>query len=468
MPSSLVTHPVLIGLTIRLVLAWLLPLLLDHGDVPYTDIDYHVFSDAADHVRQGRSPYDRTTYRYTPFLAELLACLPPGNAGRYLFCIADVLCGWILWQARQQQRQQSCTAALTTTSTTTSTTSPPPPQSRWWYLSAETKDALWWLYNPLAINICTRGSAESFMVLLPVLGTVWCVQQYSDPRTNTWSCRLGVVLGTGLLHGISMHSKVYPVIYSLSFATALSPTTTTSRENGPSLGQWIRGFFTPTPLLFGATALGTAAALTVLAVQRHGPIALQEGLLYHASRVDHRHNYSMHWYGIYLARDYYEATTATTSIDNNSDFLLPWMGRLLLVPQAVWLIVTSWKLSWHPKYLTFCLFLQTLVFVAQNKVITAQYFTWYLCLLPFCVSALRWDQPTIRRRLVRAVASLLISVVLWLGSAYLLEMQGWAVHRLVWIASVLFYAAHANLVCAFLDVATPQSPSPDGETKKVQ
>ena len=455
-------HPVLIGLAIRLVLAWLLPLLMDHGDVPYTDIDYHVFSDAADHVRQGGSPYDRTTYRYTPFLAEVLAWLPPGNTGRYLFCIADVLCGWILWQARQQQRQQSTTTTAATAAAAGSTTN----STLIGCLSTETQDALWWLYNPLAINICTRGSAESLMVLLPVLGTVWCVQQHNPKSGSTWS-RLSVVLGPGLLHGMAMHSKVYPIIYSLSFATALSPTT----SKAPSLGQWIRGFFTPAPLLFGVVALGTAAALTALAVYRHGMIALQEGLLYHVSRVDHRHNYSLHWYGIYLARDYYEATTLTATLADNksADWLLPWIGRLLLVPQAAWLIVTSWKLSWHPQYLTFCLFLQSLVFVAQNKVITAQYFTWYLCLLPFCVSALRLDQTAVCRRLMHAVVGLVASVLLWLGSAYLLEMQGWAVHRLVWIASGLFYAAHVNLVCAFLNAATLQPPPlQDGETKKVQ
>ena len=57
----------LIGLVIRLVLMVVLPWALDDGNllhrVKYTDIDYHVYTDAAEYLRKGKSLYDQHTYR---------------------------------------------------------------------------------------------------------------------------------------------------------------------------------------------------------------------------------------------------------------------------------------------------------------------------------------------------------------------------------------------------------------------
>lgn len=228
MPSA--RQHLLIGLTIRLLLTVTLPALLDDGlllqGVRYTDIDYDVFTDAAHHVANGNSPYKRHTYRYTPFLAGLLA-LPSKYSnngtvlslvmstkyfGKILFSIADAICGYIIALLRRRQRtnQQQNSS-----------------QTAVFGLSADFIDALWWLYNPLPINICTRGSAESLAVLLPVLATVAIAEMHStqpltrQARSHYWSIVLKSCLA-GILHGVGIHAKLYPLIYTVSFMAYFS------------------------------------------------------------------------------------------------------------------------------------------------------------------------------------------------------------------------------------------------------
>jgi len=398
----LTRHSFVVGLFLRLFLAWFLPFLLDSErfipGVAYTDIDYTVYNDAAQYIRQGGSPYDRLTYRYTPFLAAVLAVFP---YGRFLFCVADAVCGWLICLLRQRQREPQAKK-----------------EDSW--LSEELVDAIWWLYNPLAINICTRGSAESIMVLLPVLLTVGIC---TSPQRGLLSATYA-----GVCHGIAVHSKLYPIIYSLSLMTSFVRYDS-EQQKQPFILRWIRRLLQPNPVVFAVSFLLSFIGLTVLAVHWYGPKAWEEGLIYHLSRVDHRHNYSMHWYWIYLARARSEN--------------LAWIGRLLLLPQLILLVVTSLGIA--PNQLSLALFVQTFLFVTLNKVITAQYFTWYLCLLPLCSHLF-----AATRRVKRAIAFLLGSMVLWLLCAYCLEMQGMAFHRQVWAASVVFFVANVNLLGALL------------------
>jgi len=488
-----------IGLSVRLFLAWFLPWLLDGGrylpGVSYTDIDFLVFTDAAEYLSRGLSPYDRHTYRYTPFLAELLSRLPNKESGRYLFCIADALCGYIILherRARRRQQQQQIQQQQQ------NQYGQQKQKRKWW--SVELEDAMWWLYNPLAINICTRGSSESLMVLLPVLLTFWIAtsqerrrrrrrlhQQNDDDDNNDnddgTATYLQIIL-SGVSHGISIHSKLYPVIYSLSYMAYFATTprsgigqnTTTKTTSFPwtrpmklvRLAKlWIgRLLFSTKPLLFLGTSLGTFFLLTWLAVYIYGRIALQEGLLYHFSRVDHRHNYSMYWYWIYLARGRTADADAAIEISDTASSLisLATLSRLLLVPQALLLGYSSLGMAPHNSQLGLTLFVQTYLFVTHNKVITAQYFTWYLCLLPLCNSS-RSNSGSGRGilsspKVVKASVLLIISILLWLGSAYGLEMQGLAFHRIVWLASVLYFFANVNLMGALLQQFVSSNKTP--------
>ena len=414
--TGAILRPFLLGLSLRLLLAWCLPLLLDDArwipGVAYTDIDYHVFTDAANHVAQGRSPYERHTYRYTPFLAALLSILPK-EGGRYLFCIADAICGWmVIWLRRDDRKNDSLSPASLV-------------------------DLLWWMYNPFAINICTRGSAESFMVLLPVLLTIMLVKTKSSVPLWVRASLAGVV------HGAAVHSKLYPIIYTLSYMAYFATTVQSGELNDSSntsfpwtdperllvlIQTWIRRLLQPAPLFFLITSVVSFMSLTYAAVLWYGTESLQEGLLYHLSRVDHRHNYSIFWYPIYLARARHDVGMTV-------------VGRLLLVPQLILLVFSSLGIAPHD--LGLALFTQTFLFVTLNKVITAQYFTWYLCLLPLCGGFDYWE--------VRwSLMALGTTIAIWLASAYCLEMQGMAAHRQVWCASLAFFAANINVLGALL------------------
>jgi phosphatidylinositol glycan class M len=65
----------------------------------YTDTDYDVFSDAAEHVSNGGSPYDRHTYRYTPLAAYM--ALPNiwwfPQFAKWVFCVCDIIMGVAMW-----------------------------------------------------------------------------------------------------------------------------------------------------------------------------------------------------------------------------------------------------------------------------------------------------------------------------------------------------------------------------------
>ena len=53
--------------------------------------------------------------------------------------------------------------------------------------------------------------------------------------------------------------------------------------------------------------------------------------------------------------------------------------------------------------------------------------------------------------MIRALILLGLSIVSWLRSACLLEMQGMAVHRVLWGASIAYFFANVNVMGAVLN-----------------
>jgi len=114
---------------------------------------------------------------------------------------------------------------------------------------------------------------------------------------------------------------------------------------------------------------------------------------------------------------------------------------MVFAPQAVLVLACIFALAMREPEL--CLLAQTLIFVAFNKVCTAQYLTWYLSLVPLVVArvcgaqGLRkadlslWSHRT--RLLTGAWAA---SLTAWLWQAHGLEMRGLNAFASVWICSL--------------------------------
>ena len=67
-----------------------------------------------------------------------------------------------------------------------------------------------WLFNPLAVNVSTRGNAESLTALLLLL--------------SLHALAGGRPAGAGGLLAAATHLKLYPVIYAPAFVACLEPT----------------------------------------------------------------------------------------------------------------------------------------------------------------------------------------------------------------------------------------------------
>ncbi|XP_074549745.1 GPI alpha-1,4-mannosyltransferase I, catalytic subunit [Halichoeres trimaculatus] len=348
--------------------------------VKYTDIDYHVFTDAARFITQGESPYNRSTYRYTPLLAWLLTpnIYLTQVFGKILFIVCDVLSGLLIHKVLRLRGLSSetalCVCAL-------------------------------WLLNPLPIGVSSRGNAESILAAL-VLGTLLCM----EAQQLTWAA---------ILYGLSVHMKIYPITYALPIILNLRKSTSEEDEKGSGwrrLTQFIISFFNRELFLFASVSGGVFCLLTGLFYNMYGWEFLHETYLYHLTRRDTRHNFSPYFYMLYL--------TADSSWS-------PLLGLAAFLPQVILLLVTSWAFY---SDLSFCCFLQTAIFVSFNKVCTSQYFLWYLCLLPLVIPHL---SLTVRQGLGLLLLWFAAQGV-WLCPAYFLEFEGVNTFLWIWLAGLFF------------------------------
>ncbi|KAG5498698.1 hypothetical protein JKF63_02985 [Porcisia hertigi] len=382
--------------------------------VKYTDIDYTIVVDGAREMLHGGTPFDRTTYRYTPLLAclALPAVLIANPLGKVVFTMSDLGAAYY------------CFRILTRFSTERS--------AKWMV-------ALSILFNPIVLNVSTRGNSDMLISFM----SMGVLAKFSERRYYMAAAILG----------FAVHFKIYPVIYTLPLVLSVWEST-----KQPS---FFSRFAQAAPVVVSCGLCFTLAfALpTYVCYRVYGQQYLDEAFIYHIHREDHRHNFSPYWLLMYL-------NMGRRSLDVGVDYSA---GLFAFLPQFFVLCYSSWKLR---RNIAHAACVETILFVAFNKVCTVQYFVWFLPFLGFvfCEPA----QPALlmptsishgskRPWQMGSFAVIILwsaTIPLWVWTAYPLEFGGHNHYGRLWIVSCLFFlstvglAAWVGRLCYRRDMAT--------------
>jgi phosphatidylinositol glycan class M len=347
--------------------------------VRYTDADYFVFRDAAAHVVAGASPYARATFRYPPLVAVLLA---PGEA-----LGVGAVWGKLLFCGADLVAGALLVALL---------------HARGADARGARRAAALFLLSPLAAITSSRGSADSLTAVL-VLAALAAVDAYKPALA-------GVALG------LAVYARIYPVIYVVPVVISLAAAARgRGGGGGGACGAASRiGRFAVAGAATALLAFGAGFAV-------YGWDTIAEAYLFHVTRTDARHNFSPFWLATYLGGGLRGSAAA------------PWALGAATVIGA---------LS-AARSLPLAALLSTLAFVSLNRVVTAQYFNWWLVLLPLAVPRSRLSAGG-----ALSVAALWLCAELnWLRAAYALEIEGSPAHEDVGASALLFFSANVA-VCA--------------------
>lgn len=370
----------------------------NHFKIKYTDIDYQVFNDASFFVYHHKSPFLRDTYRYTPLLSWII--LPNHwtqwyHSSKLTFIVSDIITGSMIIQLLHNwidiKQAQLITAAI-------------------------------WLLNPLVITISTRGNCETVLCLMII--AVFYTIHYNHYTI------------AAIVYGLSIHFKIYPIIYCGPIAIYLFKVGT--------------GF--KSVVKFGIVALLTLVTSTYWMFAIYGDSYMNEAWWYHIIRIDHRHNFSI--WNVLL---YYTSTFPNSNLSLATFAFVPQL-LITVIMSGVWL---PWKVlndkgtatNQHLLTLLNIVFIQTFTFVTFNKVCTSQYFIWYIILLPFVVTRSRLNQDS-NLNCKKAIGMIVLWVVtqgLWLQQGYNLEFLGLNVfYPGLLLASASFFIANVYIIGQFI------------------
>ncbi|XP_022027734.1 GPI mannosyltransferase 1 isoform X1 [Helianthus annuus] len=401
-----------------------------HMEVRYTDVDYLVFSDAAALVVDGKSPYKRSTYRYSPLIAFILTpnSFIHRSWGKFLFSASvNAVKDWISVkdQYLRCRLSRSDIDLLVGYFIRTILKLRGVPENLTIY------SVLVWLFNPFTFTIGTRGNCEPIICAI-ILWIIICIMRGNLFQGAVW-------------YGLVVHMRIYPIIYALPIVLTLDPNHF-QRGKKPAIVDWnsrqhklnetsnrlwvfFQSIFTRSRILFGLISATVFFFCTGIFFYLYEWEFLHEALLYHLTRTDPRHNFSIYFYHIYLN---YEREFAV--LEKLISFL----------PQLIVQIVLVFRFA---QDFPFCFFVQTVAFVAFNKVITAQYFVWFFCLLPLI---LPWSKMKLKWEGILCVLVWIGAQTHWLFWGYMLEFKGKQVFLQLWAASLLFFAANIYVMITII------------------
>lgn len=370
--------------------------------VKYTDIDYMIIVDGAAEMVHGGTPFDRTTYRYTPLLAALVipAAVIANPLGKLVFVLADV-------GAASYCYQVLCTYATEK--------------------SAKYMISIFILFNPIVLNVSTRGNSDMLITFM----SMFVLAKFHERKYFSAAAMLG----------FAIHFKIYPIIYALPLVLGLY-------VNSSIQPKWKRLVVAGRDsVCLGVVCVVAFAIPTFLCYLAYGDQYIDEAFLYHVRREDHRHNFSPYWLLMYL-------NMGRRALGVGEDYSA---GLFAFIPQFVVLFFVAWKLR---RNVAHACCVMTVIFIAFNKVCTVQYFVWFIPFLSFVfcepleeAEAVKHDSMHKFKRFKRpslltiCIVMLLwsLTIPIWVINAVPLEFGGKNHFGRLWLASCLFFLASVAL-----------------------
>ncbi|SOV80553.1 GPI mannosyltransferase I [Plasmodium reichenowi] len=404
-----------VGIIIRIIIYYYGRWQDKNFNVKFTDVDYYVFSDAAKYVLMNKSPYERYTYRYTPLLAYIM--IPNFfihfSFGKILFSFIDILVTILINQIIKIKYTNSKNYIFYT--------------------------CLWFL-NPLVIIISLRGNADVIPCFLIIVTIFFIYKKH--------------ILLSSIFYGLAVNFKIYTIIYALPFMLYLNKNyllgknifqlnEKKKKKKNLLLNTFffifriISNFFVELfklnyeQFLFAICSSSVFLILNCVFYIIYGYEFLYESFIYHIIRRDHRHNFSLFFYLMYL------------SIEKNSKII----PLITFVPQII--LVASFGFKYARTNLELSMFLQTISFIALNKVCTSQYFIWCIPFLPIILCAITLS----KRNMFLIISSILFFIVAklhWLWWAYYLEFRGYNTFLQLFYSSVLFVISEISICWVFM------------------